>query len=436
MSNKTFFSLHGGVNVIGGTKLHLTSGTDELIFDFGATYEPGKGRFDQVLTVRPGRETEDSRAAGVIPNLSYLYSPTPSKHVAVFVSHFHLDHVGMLSYLDPSVPVYLSQPSFNLLRQLEVVGEGIGTHRDLRVFPYGEWIDFGRLKVLPLPVEHDIPGATGFYVKTPEGTLAYTGDFRGHGLHPEVTTAFFARLGELGTNILVSEGTRACEAPRPDAYSESEIGTVIESAVRPGKSAFFMIYNRNIDRIATFARAARSLGRELVLTPATHHLFRTLSPEEYRLARPAVFVTQEFRVKGLPPWIAGLDVPRLTVPDIAREPARFLTELPYANLNELVDLRPDGGSCFIHSDGPPLGEFDPAFRNLKQWLRDFDLALVFARSSGHASPEYLKECVNLANPDILYPVHTANMAAMPTPAHGILAVSQLYQKYYIPGRRG
>ncbi|CAA7603220.1 Beta-lactamase superfamily domain protein [Acididesulfobacillus acetoxydans] len=432
MTDKTSFSLHGGVNVIGGTKLHLTSGDDELIFDFGATYEPGKGRFDPVLTVRPGLEAEDYRAAGVIPDLPYLYSASLAQHIAVFISHFHLDHVGMLSCLDPAVPLYISQPSFDLLRQLEVVGEGIGGHRNLRVFPYGEWIDFGRLKILPLPVEHDIPGASGFYVKTPDGTLAYTGDFRGHGLHPDVTTAFFTRLGKMGTNILVSEGTRAGEAPRPDAYSENELSGAIEAAVRPGKAAFFTLYNRNIERIATFARAARSLGRRLVLTPATHHLFRTLSPGEYNLSQPAVFVTQEFRVRGLPPWIAGLDAPRLTVSDIASEPAHFLTELPYANLNELVDLRPERGSSFIHSDGTPLGEFDPAFRNLKQWLRDFNLDLFFARSSGHASPEYLKKCVDLADPDILYPVHTTNITAMPAPPHGILAVPQLYHTYYIP----
>lgn len=431
MSGITFFTLHGGVNVIGGTKFHLTSGKDEIIFDFGATYEPGKGRFDHSLMVRPGRETDDYRATKMIPDLPYLYTYTPERHLAVFISHFHLDHVGMLHYLDPSVPVYMSKPSYELLEQLDTIGEGIGEHSDIRLFTYGKWIEFGNLQILPLPVEHDIPGSTGFYINTPDGSIAYTGDYRGHGLNPELTSAFFAKLGELSTHILLSEGTRSGEDPHLQILAEGDVGGVINRAIRPHNHVFFTVYNRNINRITTFGEAAHASGRQLVLTPATHHLFRTLAPQAYASTQPSVLVTQKHIVHGLPTWIADLEASRVTIRDIAQSPAQFLTELPYENLAELIDLRPVTGSIFIHSDGTPLGVFDPAFNNLKQWLQEFGLELIFARSSGHASPAYLSQCINLANPDILYPIHTANIAAMPAPPNGILAIPKLYQKYYL-----
>ena len=436
MMDAAQFRLYGGVNVIGGTKLHVDSGDGQVLFDFGATFSPGLCAFDHVLKPRPFREVEDNLAIGMAPDLPGIYKGAAQlSTLSVFISHFHLDHVGLLSLLDRRVPIYMSEASRRLLRELEVIGEGIGEHDDMHVFVYGEKVMLGNLEITPLPVDHDIPGATGFVVTTPSGTLAYTGDFRGHGLHPELTTAFFDRLGETGIQALVSEGTRAGEDPAFPAQSEAEVAEgVLRVSERRRSHVFFTVYNRNIERISAFAAVGRDLSRQLVLSPETYHLFRTLAPQAYATARPAVFQLHRHGMEGLPAYIDNQAV-AVTADDIARAPDAFLVELPYHALSELVDIKPVSGSIYIHSDGVPLGAYDPAFANLKSWLKHFGVELAFVRSSGHASPSFLSECVTRAQPDILYATHTLHPEQMPSPPSGMLVLPHLHRSYAI-GRPG
>jgi len=434
--NGAQFRLYGGVNVIGGTKLHVESGADQVLFDFGSTFSSGLCAFDSVLKPRPLREVEDQRAIGMVPDLPGIYKGADQlSTLAIFISHFHLDHVGLLSLLDRRVPIYMSEPSRRLLRELVVIGEGVGEHDDVRVFEYGEKVLLGNMEIAPLPVDHDIPGATGFIVATPSGTLAYTGDFRGHGLHPELTTAFFDRLGETEIQALVSEGTRAGEDPALRVHREAEVPSeALRVAERRRSHVFFTLYNRNIERIGAFAGVARELARKLVLFPDTHHLFRTLAPLEFQTTQPVVYQTHKHSVEGLPSYLDG-QTQKVSASDIARNPDAFLLELPYHALSELVDIKPVLGSVYIHSDGVPLGAYDPAFANLKSWLKQFGVELAFVRSSGHASPSFLGECVMRAQPDILYATHTMHPERMPSPPSGMLVLPQLYRSYPI-GRAG
>lgn len=431
-SKQAVFTLYGGINVIGGTKLHVQSGESEVLFDFGSTFAPGFGSFDTVLRPRPGREVDDYMALGIIPNLPKLYAGSKEGHdLPVFISHFHLDHVGLLFLLDPSVPIYMSEPSYQLYQQLEVIGEGIGQHDDIRVFTYGQWIEWKSLRVLPLEVDHDIQGATGFFVETLSGTIAYTGDFRGHGNHPDKTEAFFQYLGAHRTHALISEGTRAGEASGRHTVPEKDMAHMLAKTMENRSAVFFTLYHRNIERIAAFAAAAQAVSRKLVLTPETLHLFRTLAPVQYEQSRPAVYVCVSQAAESLPSYLSGLDVQTVNAQELANDQTAFLVELPYEHLTELVDIQPHKGAIYIHSDGVPLGAYDPAYANVTNWLQTFGVDMVSVRSTGHADPMYLQACIEQANPDVLYATHTFHPEQMPAPHSGLLVVPHIGRSYPI-----
>lgn len=50
---------------------------------------------------------------------------------------------------------------------------------------YKKPIQVGDITMEVWPSDHDAYGATGLIVKTPDKTIAYTGDIRLHGYHPD-----------------------------------------------------------------------------------------------------------------------------------------------------------------------------------------------------------------------------------------------------------
>lgn len=430
------FELYGGVNVIGGTKLWVRYGKDVAAFDFGASVRfsvSGAGGFDGSLRPRADREADDYRAAGIVPDRPDLYrgARVPAD-AAFFISHLHLDHVSLLHLLHPDIPLYISPESARLLDVLERIGEGIGEHTDIRVFSYGEPVRRGELEITAYPVDHDIPGACGFIARSPAGVAAYTGDFRGHGLHPEWTEAYFEALRGVGVDALVCEGTRAGEDPDASTLPEAEVVPAVLAAARPGRPLFFNLYNRNVGRAAQLALAAAREGRTVVLTPETREILRAMAPEEFSAASPAVYVPMGRGPQDFPGGWEESEGQRVSAADIRRDPGRYAVELPYRNLCELGDMGPVAGSPYAHADGPPLGRFDPAYANLQNWLRRFGLEYRPARSSGHASPDFLAACVERADPAVLYATHTLHPEQMPAPPSGVLVVPKLSRTYEVP----
>jgi len=64
-----------------------------------------------------------------------------------------------------------------------------------------------------IAVDHDVPGASGFLITTPTASIAFTGDHRWHGLHPELTERFADEAR--GADVLIQEAAyRTLLAPQ------------------------------------------------------------------------------------------------------------------------------------------------------------------------------------------------------------------------------
>lgn len=422
------FVLHGGVGTIGGTKLEVARGDARLMFDFGAAFEPGKGAFDHDLRPRPGAAALDHVAMGIAPALPGLYpeaftlpdgrrvegAQTP---LPVFVTHLHLDHVSLLPLLAPHVPVHMTRDSIRLAGLLEDVGEGIGEH-DLRPVDEGEALRYGDLSVRAVPVDHDIPGTAAYVVDGPGGRLAYSGDVRGHGRAPELNDAFVAELEERPAGTLLLEGTRLSGGP--PGLPESHVGPTVAALLESASGAAISFYPRNVERMRALAEAAATAGRRLALTPASFHVMRGWFGDETLRGLHVVAYRGPAAPEPLPKVAATFARADKARPeDIRERPEAFLVELPYAELTSLASGLLPPGSVYIHSDGVPLGPFDPAFANLDVWLARFGLRRVDVRSSGHADAQYLRELVERIAPVRLYAIHSTAPERLPVPASGI-----------------
>ncbi len=124
-------------------------------------------------------ENEQLGVDVVVPNFDYLEE---NKHrvAGVFLSHGHADAIGALPYLleKVKVPVFGSHLTIELAKLLVKGNNATKKFNDFHVINADTEIDFGDSVVSFFQTTHSIPESLGIVVKTDEGNIVYTGDFK------------------------------------------------------------------------------------------------------------------------------------------------------------------------------------------------------------------------------------------------------------------
>ncbi len=417
----------GGVQEIGGNKLLVEDGPDRVLFDFGPSFSPEfEEYYVEYLKPRSTSPVKDLLEFGLVPRIPGLYSRealgdadlayTPPEIHGVFVSHAHMDHAGYLRYLDPEIPVHVGHGTKTLLDAIAAsTTMKYGDHR-WTIFEDGHPIRIGGIEVVPYPVDHSIPFAYGFLVRTSAGTLAYTGDFRHHGPRAADTHRFFEAVAREEVDALAIEGTRAGPDPRHN-FTEEGVREGVDRVLAGHRDlALACTYPRDVDRLTTLYRAAQAADRELVVSARTAHLLAQVA---------ARFPTGAVPVPGSSPGLAVYDRRKkrssvwerpylegaLTAEEVRDHGRKYLLALDFAHFAELIDLRPARGSPFVHSMSEPFSEEDVSDHVLHNWLDHFGLVFHQMHASGHASGPELLELVRSTGARQVFPIHTEHPEA-------------------------
>jgi len=413
----------GGIREIGGNKILVEDGPDRVLFDFGPSFSPRREEFYvDFLQPRSSSPVEDLLEFGLLPRLEGLYSRealqdsaipyrAPEVH-AVFVSHAHMDHAGHLGLLDPEIPVHLGAGTRALLETIQTSSPSMkyGEH-PWRVFADRQPVRVGRIEVVPFPVDHSVPFAYGFLVRTSEGTVVYTGDFRQHGPRAADTHAFFDAAAAERPQMLITEGTRA-GADRRKNFTEEGVRAAVDRVLDGCASiALACTYPRDVDRLRTLHGAAVDAGRTLLVSPRTAFLLASVAPQfpdgavpvPGRTAGLGVYARKKRRLFR---WEAPLLEGALPAADVRSREREFLLALDLMHFPEMIDLRPSEGSPFVHSMSEPFSEDDVDDRVMHNWLEHFGLRFHQMHASGHASGSELEAIVRHVGARRVVPVHT------------------------------
>ena len=113
-----------GTNCIGGNKIHLAADGTNVFFDFGLNYSIKSQFFDEFLRPRSSLGLVDYLSTGLLPpipgiyrddlvppgvNLWHRYNGTDFGDIepqAILLSHAHNDHLQLVSFLKPHIPIY------------------------------------------------------------------------------------------------------------------------------------------------------------------------------------------------------------------------------------------------------------------------------------------------------------------------------------------
>jgi len=85
-------------------------------------------------------------------------------------------------------------------------------------------------------------------------------------------------------------------------------------------------------------------------------------------------------------------------------------DLDFFQFGELIDIRPQRGSPFVHSMSEPFSEEDIEDEVLHNWLNHFGMQFHQLHASGHLNRDQIGQVVKEINAKKVFPVHTENAA--------------------------
>lgn len=428
MAKLTFY---GGVGEIGGNKILVEDKGTRIFFDFGESFGFGVDYFAGWLEARAINGLGDYFEFGLLPKIKGLYSKKllastdlaymKPRFDAVFLSHAHFDHINHIQFLDPEIPVYLGVGAKLFLQCMEETSGfcSYGEHR-YRTFRTGNKIKVGDIMVEPVHVDHSIPAAYGFLIHTSEGTIVYTGDLRVHGPRKDMTEEFVAKACECEPMALICEGTRMVEKERRQNYSESQVEFLSDKIVSSTDEAVFGAhYSRDMDRFRSFYNVARSCGRNIVVSPKTAYLLSKLADDEHLsfpdpLRDESVLVyykrkkSGKFDEKDYYVWERKFMDKMVTHDFVSKNQGKLIMDMGFNQFAELIDIRPEAGSHFIHSMSEPFSEEDIEDEVMHNWLDHFKMHFHQLHASGHLNRNQLAALIKQIRPKRIFPVHTEN----------------------------
>jgi mRNA degradation ribonuclease J1/J2 len=95
--------------------------------------------------------------------------------------------------------------------------------------------------------------------------------------------------------------------------------------------------------------------------------------------------------------------------DLSKQQCKVVLALSFYDLDELVELRPAAGSCYVLSASEPFNEeMEIDFEKLVNWLGHYGLPQYHVQFSGHVMPLQLKSILEEVNAAKVFPIHTEN----------------------------
>ncbi len=412
----TGITFYGGVGEIGGNKILIEDKGTRVILDFGMSYSDRR-RFFLDPTLSPGDE-RDLLEFGILPDIKGIYKFEESRPSidAVFLSHAHGDHWGYISFLKREIPIHCGETCAQILESISASrvrhfeSDIRGLH--FETFRTGKTIEVGDIEVTPCHVDHSIPGAYGFLVRTSRGSVAYTADFRVHGTKPQLTYDFVELAAKSSPEALLAEGTNILGG---QVTSEPEVKSKLNQLISTTRNLVLANFsNVDVDRIRTFYEVAKENDRMLAISLKQAYLLNQLSSDP-NLGLPKVLdpsaniaVFRRFK-KRYYDWEEAVMGKAKTIAseELREEQDKYVVAFSMPDFKELVDIRPKAGSVFVLSTSEPFNEEQEfEFERLQNWLDHFGLPMYHIHCSGHIMPSELKRIIEQIKPRKLFPIHT------------------------------
>ena len=442
----TSLTFYGGVDEIGGNKILLEDKDTKVFLDFGKGFSSREKYFEEYLKPRQANGLVDFLTMGLVPDIEGAYRDDLMENAgrkliepdidAVLLTHAHADHTDYISFLHEKIPIHMGATTQNLIKAIQErsssdferqvleykeLGSNRGDpkiQRKIETFRSGKKFKVGSLEVMPIHVDHSVPGAYGFVIYTSEGPVVYTGDIRIHGNKPEMTKEFVRKAKEEKPIALICEGTRITDQTTNE--SEKVVFQESDKVISKSNNLIFADFNfKDVDRVRTFYDLAKKNNRKFVIKLKDCYYLKYFSKdsgldipnfddEDIVIYKPKQRSGQysDHDYFGDDKYYATLPNAK-TASEISTNPEKYICGLGYFSFNSLIDMDIKSGGTYIHSASEPYNEEQViSEKRLNNWISKFEMEKHQIHCSGHAKGMDLLATVRYIDPKMLFPIHT------------------------------
>ncbi len=372
-----------GQNQIGGNIVEISTEKTKILLDIGLELDDEKNK--------------------TLPDIKGLFDY--KGYDAIFISHYHGDHLGLAYKIHKDIPLYMGEKSAKIIQASDVY------KRVPTITPYGflehrKKIVIGDISVTPYLCDHSAFDSYMLLCEADGETILYTGDFRGNGRKP-----YDWLLSELPKKVdkLICEGTTLSREGYV-AVSEQQLEEQAVGIFKNKNGPIFVLQSSmNIDRIVTMYRAAKRSGRtfleELYMADIASAIGGSIPNPTFDDVY--AFITSASRYEGLKKYAHRIGKDR-----IAKTP--FVMCVRTSMLRYMKGL----SKLMSFENGVLVYSFWSGYReteDMKHFLSECEqlgLEVVTLHTSGHADYESIKMLVETVNPDEIIPIHTEAPAKM------------------------
>lgn len=378
----------GGLNEIGKNITLIECENDIVIVDCGMAFPDG-----DMLGVDL-----------VIPDFSYI-EQNYERVKGIILTHGHEDHIGGLPFLLSKVNV----PIYGTPLTLGLVGNKLKEHSlynksQLNVVNAGDTIKLGCMSVQFIHVNHSIPDAVAFAIKTPAGTIVHTGDFK-IDCTPitgdMIDLSSIARVGDEGVLALLAESTNANRS----GYTPTErmVSDSLDSLFRSAENYRIIIatFASNVNRVQQIINCAEKYGRKVAFSGRSMVNYMDVARNLGYLNVPEnIIIDIDMLDKYMPQQVV------LVTTGSQGEPMSALSRMAYSDHRKVMV----GEGDFIIISANPIPGNEKTVGNvvdelLKKGCKVIYESMYDVHVSGHACQEELKIIHRLVKPKYFIPVH-------------------------------
>lgn len=341
----------------------------------------------------------------IIPDISPLYGK--EKNIkGVFITHAHLDHFGAVPHLLPKLgnpPIFGSEFTMRLVEKRQTDFPQFAKPKVNFIKP-NQKMKLGNLEVETFHVNHSIPNAFGVVVRSPAGSIAFTGDFKFDANPVNDLPAdedHIKRLGKQGITVLYSDSTGA--EREGHSLSESIIETNLDSlfARHPKQRIIVATFSSMIDRLQQLISVAEKHGRKVAVDGYSMKTNIEIAKEiGYIKADPKTLITAEQSNK-LPPNKVLILCTGAQGEDNAAL-VRIVNK-------EHRSLELQAGDVMIFSSsvipGNEASVQQVKDKIYKQGAEVYHYKMMDVHSGGHGHRDDLQHMIDLMQPEFLVPAH-------------------------------
>ena len=367
--------IHRGVDQIGGCITEIKSKKTKILIDVGAE----------------------------LPNTEYPVKANVSKISkkcdAVFITHYHMDHVGEYMKVKKKIPIYIGeqakdifmiyQKRMNEPRIKQVTKEHIDRLKTFKTFESNSPIVVGDFKVTPIRVDHSAYDSYMFLIEAEGKRILHTGDFRTHGPIGKDIPNLLKEVNKV--DVLICEHTTLSRTDET-FMSEEMLQKEAVNLIKDNKYVFIMCASTNIDRIASFYHANKKAGNKLFIG------------DDYQID------ILDYVTKTSKDYTDYYDFS-----DVSHFDGKIYDEMVDKGFCMLVRSNyfskkfmhsPNfKNRLFIYSQWKGYIEGDTADESMSRFVpKDY----YYLHTSGHATPEGIKQVCNIVKPDTIIPIHGTN----------------------------